>query len=280
MSKIVKLADGKISMENTGRFQLIVKTRDAKKFRVTNISGFVPKGQKIDKAVKLLDPSGKEVDTLLIDKIKTTFYPDDNEIDAHNIMAFIQHPDVFLEGMPEEQWKLLIEKQEKKKDCSFTLVNIDKLESIDFDKETELLEARNILYSRKTPLQKERLVWLCSALNIPYASKITDTEKYRQQLIKKLDNFIQNETEKENEKTNLQRFVFLVDNIKTTEYLYYINNLKELDVIVNYSGVYKVGDKPVGASVDDIIEFYESNPEVFNHHKKMVIQNKKDTIMA
>jgi hypothetical protein len=278
MTRIVKLNNGSIGVESSGRFQLTVKA-DPKKFRITNINGFVPYGQTADKRLSFKSESG-DVEFLIIDKIKTMFYPDDKKIDDENVKIFIQHPNVYLEGMKEKDWDILVKKNLKKPDPDFILTNIDKVENIDFDEESNLIEAKYLLYNKTNPISKDRLLWLCTRFNLATRNKISDEERQRKYYVKILDNFIQSndiQNQFDSNKTNIESFTSALENIKETEYLYYINNLIEIGIIIDYSGIFKLGDRPVGSSKKHVIEFYEKNSDVFIEHKKLVFQHLKNT---
>ena len=270
MSSNIKL--GNSSVSTIGRFKLDVN-RDKNKFAITNINSFVPKGKTAQDRMKFLTPSGA-VDALIIHKISTTFKPDSSEIDKHNIEVLIQHHDVMLAGMTQKEYAELVRLGYKKSNPKFTLTNLDRVETESFDNEVELIQARALLYSAEKPISKERLVWLSSNFGIPYRSQITDEKRYKIQLSKGIDAFIQRSKE------NRNAFLKAMKDIRTTEMIFYINELKNLEVIVDIGGLYKVGDRPIGATDDHIINFYDENNELFLHHQKMVKDNLAGTIMS
>ena len=109
--KNVKLGE-KTNVGMNGTFILKVN-RDPQKFTLTNINSYVPQGKTVGDRKRFMSTQG-EVDTLFIDKISTTFKPDENQNDRHNIEVLIQHFDVFIPGIPEKEWKELVRLNIKK----------------------------------------------------------------------------------------------------------------------------------------------------------------------
>jgi hypothetical protein len=270
MSKNIKL--GQTSVGLAGRFRLDVN-RDPKKFHITNINSFVPYGKGPESRMKFMTQSGA-VDSLIISQISTAFKPDDNDIDNHNIQLLIQHPDVMIKGLSDAEYKELVRLNLKKHNPKFTLTNIDRVETDSYDREVKLIQARAILYSLEKPISKERLVWLCSNFGIPYRSQTTNPERYKIELTKAIDKFIQRS------ETNIEVFVTAIKEIKITEIKFYINELKNLGRITDIGGIFKVGERPVGATDEHIINFYEGNQELYLQHQKEVKDALAGTIMA
>lgn len=262
MSK--KLTIGKKNVSVTGRFLLKVNA-DAKKFRITNINSFVPQGKTVEDKQLFLTAAGL-VDALIIDKLSVLFDPDRNDIDAHNVGVLIQHPDVKIIGFNDEDHKELVRQNLKKSNPRFTITNVDKLEDEKFTEEVKLINLRAKLFSETNPLSKEMLVWLASNFGIAYKSEITDPVRYRQFIVKRIDSYIQANAD------NRDKFVSAIDNMKMTEMVYYVNEFKELGIVSEQSGIFKIGDRPIGASLGKIIDYFEQNPDVFNIHKEQVIE--------
>ena len=268
MNPNVKL--GNVTVSLIGKFQLEVR-KPAKKFALTNIDSYVPQGKKVEDKVKFLTQDG-EVETLLIDKLKTNYYPDKSEIDKENVRRMIGHPAVFLDGYPEEVWNELIRKNIKSPKSDFILRNLEKIDDNKFEEKTKLIEAQAILYGTLQPISVEKLKWMCSTFGLTYRQQTSDMNRYRVQLVNSLDAFIQNTKAKTNNKTNLERFIDAIKNIEETEVRYYINELISLGMIKDYGGMYKVGDRPVGRNINDIIKYYREQPEVYISHKKEVLE--------
>lgn len=281
MSKTVKLNDGKMGVDTSGRFQLKVNT-DSKKFRMTNINGFVPYGRKIEDKLNFMSEAG-EVEHFLIDKIKTTLFPDEKSVDEWNVRVLIQHPDVRIDGIPDSEWDILVKKNLKKSRCKFSLVNLDKIQNEAFDNEAELIEAKYLLYNKKNPITKERLLWLCTRFNLATRTHIQDEEQQRKFYIKLLERFVEVTDVRQmfdTKKSNIETFVDALDRIKETEFLFYIENLIDIGIIVDYSGVFKVGDRPIGSTKKHIIDFYEANQDVYREHKKVVLESIRNQEIA
>lgn len=267
MSKSVKLGTKDVSV--IGTFRLDVN-RDKTKFRLTNINAFVPYGKSANDRVKFKTEAG-EVDSIIIDKISTIYRPDENELDKFNVMVLLQHPDVFVKGLSDDEHRNLVRLNLKKPNPKFTLTNIDKVETDSFDNETSLIKSRAKLYSDTEPLSKEKLVWLCASFGLPYRTNITDQKRYKQQLIKIIDKYIQYSSD------NRKKFDDSLDNIKTTEMKFYINELKNIGIITDIGGIYKVGDRPVGATDDHLVLFYEQNNEIYLLHQEEVRKSLSNT---
>ena len=82
-----------------------------------------------------------------------------------------------------------------------------------------------------------------------------------------------------NSKDAIKGFNESLDNIKRTEYIFYLNELKNLEVIKDIGGIFKIGERPVGADYDSIINYYDQNQELFLEHKKQVLESMKGTAM-
>jgi len=152
------------------------------------------------------------------------------------------------------------------------LKKIDKELLDEYDNENELIEARAVLRSTKTPISTEKLIWLCSNFSLGYRSNITEPKRYRASLIRILDRFIQDMTTLIGGQKNLERFIAAIENIKHTEMVYYINEFIRFEFIVDFGGIYKVGERPVGPTIESLIDWYSDNPEIFNGHKKQVLE--------
>lgn len=275
-TKNVKL--GNLNVDSEGKFILKVK-RDPKKFRLTNLTSFVPYGLMPKDRLKFMTNQG-EVDALMIDKVKTSFQPEKSKIDRHNIITLIQHPNVYLVGTSKEDWQKLVKNKLKSPNPLFELTNVDKLESVSYDKEASLIEGRYILYNKENPISKERLIWLCSAFKLSYVSHITEEKRYKQDLVKKLDKFIKVDYNGiDQNKSNLSRFIKAVKEIENTELLFYVRELESMDIVKEYSGIFKVGDRPVGPDVQSVINYYKSNTDIFDVHKKMVLEKNANSIL-
>lgn len=268
MSKTsVKLGNQQVS--TVGRFRLRV-LRPPKKFSLTNVPSYIPKGKTYKDMVRFMSPNGREVESLILDQISTILYPDTNEADAHNVRALIAHPKVRINGIDTEGWRKMIDGGFKAPRSEFEITNLDKQSLDEMDREADLVEARAILLSKRNPISVEKLKWLCTVFKLGYKEEIQDSERYRAELAKKLDGFIQDKNTIVKGKSNLERFMDAMDNITKTETLYYIAKLEKFEVITKFGGIYKVGERPVGASVEDVIRFYSDYPEIFAEHKKEV----------
>lgn len=277
MSKnVTQIGDKEIS--TIGRFRLDY-TGNKKKFTLTNLSSFVPYGKTLEDRVFFHSPTGS-VDHLFIDKPSISYKPDENEIDRRNVSSLIQHYDVRIAQMSIEDHQKLVKSKLKNSNPRFVLTNIDKVENDSFDRENELIIARAALRSKDNRLSKSKMIWLCSKFNISFRSDILDAKRYQQFLVRQLDTFLMRGNEHyPNSKQAINAFNDAIMNIKRTEYIYYLNEFKILEIIKDIGGIYKVGEKPIGADYDSLINYYEQNPELFNQHKSQVLEMNKGTIM-
>lgn len=260
MSNQVKLGTENYVIE--GRFRLDVR-RDPKKFSMTNILSFVPPGKTVNDRVKFKTEGSGEVDSLFINRHSILFDPN-KEVDAHNIAVFIQHPDVRIGGMPEEDHQKLVDKRIKKANCTFTITNVDKVEIKKYNEEVSILKVRGKLYNEDKPIEIEKLLWICSNFGIPYFSNVTDKQKYVNEITRKVDKYIMSGSE------YAKKVDDALVNMKRTEMIFYINELLNLNIISNFGGIFKIEDRPIGSTIDHLINFYEQNSSILLGHKKLV----------
>lgn len=270
-NNVIKLPIGEV--EAIGRFQLKINA-DPKKFNTTNILGFVPKGSGPSDFLGFMTEQGM-VKEMFLHKVLTTLKPDDNEVDKHNVKVLIQHPDVNIQDIiGPDKYRELVRKKAKKSNPKFNLTNIDKVEDSDFEENTKIIQARAVLYSTNNPLSREKLIWLCSNFNIPYKNNYSSSKKERIHLVKQLDKFLQS-SETPDGKNPVRLFINAVSDIARTEIKYYINELMEIGTITKFGGIYKIDIQPVGSTIDDIIDYYNKNQDLFFEHKRLVIDNNR-----
>jgi hypothetical protein len=269
-NKTVKI--GKKEVELVGRFQLRVRTDEAK-FRMTNIDAFIPVGKTIQDRIQFMSKSGM-INSLFITKVRTIFDPDKSDIDAHNVDVFIRHPNVKIVGLTEQEDKQLIKDGLKNSNPKFELINIDKVADEKHDDDIKLLQLRSKIYDEKNPLSKEQCIWLASTFGIPYRTAIQDEVRYKNHLQRELDKFIQRD------KNNRVAFVEALDNLKLTEMKYYLNEFENSGHISEMGGIYKLGAKPIGSSINSVISYFENNPSEFQMLKEEIIQNNRNTVLS
>lgn len=269
--KTVKL--GNKNVDVIGRFQLKLNTSEPKKFRMTNILSFIPAGKTMEDKKMFLSASGS-VEGLFIENIVTNFNPDKSDIDAHNVAVLIEHPNVRLAGVSEEEHQKWVKSGVKESNPKWTLTNLDKLDNENYNKEVELIELRYKLYSREKPLAKEQLIWLASSFGIQYKTAITEPERYKQYLQKQIDQALQRDAQKRTD------FLEALNNIKLTEMKYYIKEFEDLGFITCNSGFYKMEHRPIGASLSSVIQYFENNPSEFNMMKEQVILQHSNTVLS
>ena len=271
----VKLGDYQVS--KIGRFTLRV-LKSPKKFRLTNVPAYIPKGKTIADKVTFRTPEGRQVESLIVDRISIPLRPDELEADKHNVDVLIRHPKVKIGGISNEQWRALIDAGLKAAKPEFELTNIDQQNVEQMNEEADLVIVRAMLLNKKNPIGVEKLQWLCTVFGLGYKTNISDPERHRATLVKKLDKFIQEPNTRVNGKSNLERFEDAMGDLKRTEAIYYVRELQSMEVITKFGGIYKVAERPVGSSEDSVIDFYNDNPEIFAEHKNLVLQAMRSTV--
>lgn len=268
--KTVKI--GKRSIDIVGRFSLEVRA-DKNKFQMTNIDAFIPSGGTIKDKVQFLSKVGL-INSVFISKLITIFYPDDDQLDAHNVDAFIRHHDVRIGGMSDADHDELVNLGLKKSNPKFILTNIDKVADDKHEEEIKLLQLRSMIYDENRPISKEQLIWLASTFGISYVTKIQDEVLYKKYLQKVLDKHIQSNPK------DRSSFVEAIENWKMTEMRYYISEFILNGNVSDIGGIYKVGPKPIGASLNSVISYFENNPSEFQVLKDVVIDKYKNTVLS
>ena len=246
-----------------GRFKLEVRT-DKKKFALTNLNSYVPMGKKSsDDRAQFRTEDGQLVDVMFIDRHQLLFNP---AIDWHreNIAILIQHPDVRIGGMSEEDHMELVKKRLKVDNPRFTITNVDKAADDKFEHERNLFKVRAKLYNDDNPISTKLLVFLATKFGVSYDNSITHTEKLNSVLTKALDAFIQSSDD------NAKKFDYYFKESKRAESEFYFTHLERLEILENFGGIYKISGVPIGSTVDDIMEYYANNPTLYIEHQKMV----------
>lgn len=267
---------GNLKVDTIGRFSLRV-LKNPKKFRMTNIPSYIPKGKTHEEIVRFKSPDGREVESLIIGKVHNILKPDNSPADYDNIVALIGHPKVRLGGIPDDQWRALIDAGLKAPKPDFELTNLDRQSIDEVDREGDLVEARALLYSKKNPLSMEKLVWLCSFFRLGYKTQTQDPKRARVELVKKLDKYIQDPNRIEKGKNNLERFIDAVENIKRTETIFYVREMVNMGIVTSFGGMYKVGETPVGPDENSVVNWFSQNDEIFAKHKEHVIKAVRET---
>lgn len=239
----------------SGRFKLTLN-RDAKKFHATNINSFIPYGKGTEDIVQFRNQRGS-VDFLLITKLITTFDPDKNAIDAENVKVLIQHPNVRLGDMSDKEHESLVKSFLKIDNPEYVLVNVDK-QSIDVHNEArDMIDIQFLIMGTNTKLTKKKLMYISSSLNLPTRTEIQDEERYVVQLQKTL---ISHLTVNKDDRI---KFMFFYEKIAEAETLYFIEEMITMNLIEEFGGMYKIGVKPVGMSIQQIKEYFISQPEEY-----------------
>jgi len=246
----------------SGRWKLTLN-RDAKKFHATNINSFIPYGKSSEDIVKFQNVHGA-VDFLLITKLITVFDPDKHDIDAANVKVLIQHPNVRLEEMSDKEHERLVKENLKKDNPEYTLVNVDKKSLQVHTEARDMIDIQYMIMGTKTTLNKKRLMYICSALGLATRSEIQDEERYvaflQQSLISHL-------TVNKDERA---KFILFYDKIADAEVLYFIEEMITLGLIEEFGGMYKIGVKPVGFTIQDIKEYFINQPDEYEAFKMEV----------
>ena len=257
-----------VQEEISGKYELIDLKALPKKHVASNVVAFIPPGKSIADRIMFHTASG-QVDSFVATKVRTVLDPDNSEIDRLNVSSLMKNNNVKLFGMSDSEHKSLVSKGLKKSNPRFMLKSLNHASSKKFDQTKSLIKARFVLYDDNSNLDKQKLIWLCSYFGIPYRNDISDVKKYKENLVNRLDKFIQKSQE------NIDLFLKTLDEIKSIEVNYYITELMRMGIVSFYNGIYKFEDRPIGATVKDIISFLESSPTLYESMKKKVFEDNK-----
>lgn len=246
----------------SGKFRLTIN-RDPRKFYVTNLDGYVPRGQTVDKKVKFLDENGP-VGFLLISRIDSFYKPDESDIDAHNVKVLITHPDVRLSDMSDKEHEYLVTQGLKKANPEYTLINLDKAIMDLHEEEQDMVEIKYLILKKNSSLSKKKLMYISSALHLTTRSEITDEKRYIVSLQKQLVQHLSNNVD------DRKMFMFYYDKINDAEVLYFIDEMIIMGIIEEFGGMYKLDSKPLGFEIKNIVEYFASQPEEYEQYKLKV----------
>lgn len=256
----------------SGRFKLILN-RDPRKFFVANLDGFVPKGKTLKEIVKFHDENG-ERPFLLITKLVTFFDPDKSDVDAANVAVLIQHPEVRLLDMSEKEQQQCIDDGIKKGNPEYTLINIDKQIMDDYDASQDMIEFEYLIKSKKSTLNKKRLMYISGALNLPTRSEIQDEKRYIAHLQNQLIGHLRG-----NEKDR-EMFSYYYDKINDAEVLYFIDEFIKMGIIEEFGGMYKLDTKPLGFEIKNIKDYFATAEDEFAAYKLKVQEYHNDKVTS
>lgn len=269
--KTVKI--GKKDVALIGKFQLEVRVEDPKKFRMTNIMSFIPAGKTLQDKILFLSQAGS-IESLFIEKVLTRFNPDKSNIDLHNVNVLVQHPNVRIGGMSDEEHTKLVREGYKLSNPKFIITNLDKVDDENHVTEVQLIKLRYRLYDDKNPLSKEQLIWLASNFGIGYRTEIQDETRYKEYLQKQIDKALQRSSE------NRKAFIEALDNMKLSEMKYYINEFLIEGILNESSNLYKLGNKPIGVNINSVIQYFDNNPSDFQMYKEEIILKNSNTVLS
>lgn len=256
----------------SGRFRLTCN-RDPKKFFVTNLNSFIPKGKMKDDKVNFIDENGPRP-FLLIQSVTKIYKPDESEIDAHNVAVLIQHPEVRLVDMSDKEHEALVNSGLKKANPEFALLNLDKAIMDEHEAKQEMIDIEYQIMSRKSTLNKKRLMYITSALHLPTRSEIQDEKRYIA--------FLQNQliTHLRGNPADRPNFEYFYEKINDAEVLYFIDEMIKMGIIEEFGGMYKIDNKPVGFEIKNIKDYFASNEDEYAQFKLKVQTFHKDKVTS
>lgn len=256
----------------SGRFKLTCN-RDPQKFAVTNLNSFIPKGKTQSQKVNFRDEHG-ERPFLLIMRITEFYRPDESDIDAHNVAVLIQHPEVRLLDMSDKEHQNLVDQGLKKGNPEFTLVNIDKAAMDAHNARRDMIDIEYQIMGKKSTLNKKRLMYISAALKLNTRSEIQDEKRYIAFLQEQLINHLKNNV------ADREMFDYYFEKINDAEVMYFIDELIKLGKIVEFGGMYKIDDKPVGFEIKNIKDYFATNEDEYAQFKLFVQEFHKNKVTS
>lgn len=251
----VKIGNKQVSLH--GKFRLTCR-RDPAKFHLANLSANVPKGKSIESMDHFYGVNGKMA-FFLMDRIQKNFKPDESEIDAKNVAVLIRHPDVRLLDMSDAEHEVLVRMELKKANPLFTLINLDKSSIENHADEVEMIEI-SYLITKKNNLSKKKLMYIASAIGLSTRSEITDEVRYIAHLQSQMIAYLKGNKDKR------KVFMHYYEKINEAEMMYFINEFIALGFVQDFSGMYKIGDVPVGFKIPDVKEWFAQNEDEYNKY--------------
>lgn len=264
----ILIGNKKVSMH--GKFRLTCN-KPANKLFLTNINADIPQGKTINEKDYFYDVNGP-INFLLIQKTETFFNPDYNDVDALNVAALIRHKNVRLEDMSEAEHMALAKKGLKKENPEFSILNLDKSVMDKHNESVEMIEIKYLITKKKEPLTKRKLMYITSALGLSTNSEIQDEVRYTAYLQKQLIDFL------ESNKAKREQFMLYYEKIAEAEIIYFINQFIEHDIVKDFGGMYKIQDKPVGFSIQNVKEWFQSNEDEYNVYKMQINEFNSDKV--
>ena len=228
--------------------------------KVTNIRSFVPKGKGPESMLKFRTEAGETTD-LFISRMETIFNGSVSENDRHNIEVLLQHYDVEIESLSDEDKKNLVRKGIKKASPKWLLRNVDQEQVKEYENNLSLLKIRYWLMDDENPLSTKKVIFLCTALGIAYRDLVernyNDENKFRTQLLMRIDKQIVRS------KDALKTLGKFKDQNDMLEQLFYIRKMMERKIIEIKGNLYFVGETPVGEDENSVIRYFNTNQKTF-----------------
>ena len=262
---VFQLRSGKsLTVNATGKFLLEKKISESKRknFVMTNILSEIPNGKTMEQRNYFYTDTGIPINSLYISRVQTYFEPDKNPYDAKNVLSLVEHSDVRVSSMTDEEHQDLVRQGLKISNPKFILTNIDYVRNIEHEKNKSRIQALNLIYtSQYSALQ---LGYICSDLNIPYNIKETFNESRKSAL-----------------EMNIQRWIDLSDDnpnilikklkdLNALEDSFYFDHMVRYEIITHDGGFYKIKSKPIGTDRESSVKYLRLNVEEYNYLKKEV----------
>ena len=256
-----------IKVDATGKFLLEKKIAASKrqKFTLTNIVAEVPYGKTKESKDFFYTSDLSPLNSLYIDKIKTTFEPDKSLADAKNVLALIGHRDVRVAEMSDEQHSQLVRLKLKKSNPKFILTNIDKVRDEKHQATKEKVQALSLIYNKT--YSAKQLSYICSEFNIPYKIEETFEDAKRDALEIKIEKWL----DKSDKNPGL--LIAKIENLSEMEDSFYFDQFERLGLIVFSDGYYRLASdkKPIGMNRDHVIDYNRTNVQDYNYLKEQAL---------
>ena len=250
-----------LTVAATGTFLLEKKISEKKKksFVMTNLLSEIPQGKDASQRNYFYTDNGTAVNSLYVSRIQTYFKPDENPYEAKNVLALIEHSDVRVASMTDEEHADLVRDQKKISNPKFILTNIDLVRDEEHERMKERVKALNLIFS--SDLSAIKLAHICSDLNIAYNIKETFKDAKKAALENKIQRWI------ELDPKNPNILINKIENLAALEDSFYFDHMVRFGLITNDGGFYKINAKPIGTNRDNSISYLRMNVEEYNFLK-------------
>lgn len=206
------------------------------------------------KEVPLTTPDNKKISTFMIDRPIMKLYPAKNMQQRIYVNWLLRHPEVktTYNGI-EQRFK------DMKKPGKISLINMSIQESqkIDDNDYIDKIIGTISITDGKNSFKLSRVRSILAALNLPYKlSKYADDPTTERKFLRRnLKKYVRSSMK------NAKEVKALLDNEENAEQIYDIKELMYYGLITESNGMYKIDSKPMGVDMNDIIRYFNNNPD-------------------